>query len=295
MSLLLLFSVPVGYFGLWLATPPEARSMQTAVVIRPVANLFSQPTLDADVVSQAIYSANITIVEAEAGWAKVRTADYTGWMETNAFVRSKPYATEGRVAQVESLFASLYRETDITRHQPILTVPFETHLEVVQGPVGDDDRWLQVRLPDDRSAWVQAGDVALSPRKLTISELIEFSKRFLGLPYLWGGVSTFGYDCSGLTQMLYRHLGYALPRDSGPQARWTGVEPVHRSELEPGDLLYFGASPDHITHTGMYLGEHQFISATAYLRPVVQISRLDDEHWSKLLVASRRLKKEVMP
>jgi gamma-D-glutamyl-L-lysine dipeptidyl-peptidase len=82
------------------------------------------------------------------------------------------YATSGRVAQVSSLTANLYRETDVTQHRPVLTVPFETRLEVVAQGQGDDVGWVQIRLPDQSTAWIQAGDVDFSPRKLSIEESI---------------------------------------------------------------------------------------------------------------------------
>lgn len=65
---------------------------------------------------------------------------------------------------------------------------------------------------------------------------------------------------------------------------------VPKAELKPGDLLYFGSRPDHITHTGMYIGEGKFINATTWEHPVVQICELGNPHWSRLLVACRRLK-----
>jgi cell wall-associated NlpC family hydrolase len=211
-------------------------------------------------------------------------------MPETAVLRTQPYAKGSHVAEVEALFANLYRETNITTHRPVITIPFESRLEVIGEPQGDG-RWIQVRLPDDRSAWIQAGDVTLTPRNnVGIAELIEWSKRFLGLPYLWGGTSTYGYDCSGFTQMLCRRRGYSMPRDAGPQAQWEGVKPIEKTDLQPGDLLYFGSSPQHITHTGMYIGNGQFINATAYQHPVVQIDDLNEEHWTKLLVAAARIK-----
>jgi cell wall-associated NlpC family hydrolase len=90
--------------------------------------------------------------------------------------------------------------------------------------------------------------------------------------------------------MLVRSRGVIMPRDADKQAAWAGVIPVDRKDLQPGDLLFFGSSPQKITHTGMYIGDGQFIHDTTNGHPVVQISRLDDQPWTRLLVASRRLK-----
>ncbi len=261
-----------------------------AVVLQPVANMYSRPSADVDVVSQAIYGANVTVLDQSEGWAHVRTADeYTGWMPLSAIRLGQPYATHGRVAEVQSLFAHLYREASVTRHAPLITVPYETRLEVIAEPQ-DQPRWLQVRLPDDRAGWIQTGDVAFDPKPLSIPEMLALSKKFLGLPYTWGGTSSYGYDCSGLAQMLCRRRGINLPRDAQPQADWSGMVAVERANVAPGDLLYFGSSDKKITHTGIYLGEGRFINATAWQTPMVRIDNLDDPHWTRLLVAVRRPK-----
>jgi cell wall-associated NlpC family hydrolase len=267
-----------------------AAALPNAVVLSPVANMYSKPSEDADVVSQAIYGSNVGLVERQEGWARIRTADdYTGWTPLSALLPGKAYAAGGRVAEVASLFAHIYREADVTAHAPLVTVPFESRLEVVAEPP-DQARWIQVRLPDDRSGWVQAGDVAFDAKPLSIPEMIEFSKRFLGLPYTWGGTSSFGYDCSGFAQMLCRRRGIPMPRDAQPQADWSGAAPVERKDLKPGDLLYFGGSAKKITHTGVYLGDGKFIDATTWQTPMVRIDDLNDAHWSRLLVAMRRVR-----
>lgn len=263
------------------------------VVVEPVANMYSRPSQHADVVSQATYATSVDGLEQRDGWMRIRTPDdYTGWMPLS-FLRQQGasrYPANGRVAVVRSLFANLYHEPDHSRRQPLLTVPFETGLEVIDEPGEENQRWIHIRLPDERTAWLRRGDVSIETADLGIAEAIALSRRFVGLPYLWGGTSSFGYDCSGFTQMLCRRRGVAIPRDSGPQARWEGFEAINRDELQPGDLVFFGKSEAEVTHTGMYIGDGEFIHATAYLRPAVQISRLDDPHWAELLVACRRLR-----
>jgi cell wall-associated NlpC family hydrolase len=267
-----------------------AVALPNAVVLQPVANMYAKPSLDAGVVSQAIYGANVSVMERQDGWWHIRTADeYTGWIAPDALRGGPAYAASGRAASVRSLFAHIYREPDVTKHAPLLTVPFEARLEITAEPQ-DNRRWASVRLPDGRSGWVQTGDLSFTAPKLAIPEMLDFTKRFLGLPYTWGGTSSYGYDCSGFVQMLERQRGVNLPRDAQPQADWSGMAPVDRKDLTPGDLLYFGESPRRITHTGVYLGEGKFISSTTHETPMVRIDKLDDPYWTRLFVAARRVK-----
>lgn len=276
---------------LLLALRLPAADSSGAVVLQPVVNMYSKPAEDADVVSQAIFGANVDVLEQTGGFARIRTADrYTGWTPLAGLHVGQTYAVSGRVAEVVSLFAHVYREASVTRHAPVVTVPFETRLEVVSEPEENGRRWLQVRLPDDRPGWVQRGDLAFDTQRLGIPAMIELSKRFLGLPYTWGGTSSYGYDCSGFAQMLCRRRGYSLPRDAQPQAEWEGLSAVAREQLQPGDLLYFGASDKKITHTGIYIGDGKFINATTHETPRIRVDDLGEAHWAKLLVASRRVK-----
>jgi cell wall-associated NlpC family hydrolase len=284
---------PIALWAVLFAPNLFART-STHIVVVAVANMYSGPSEQRDVVSQAIYGSNVKLLEARGEWSRIQTEDqYKGWTPSRYLrlaLRGSGYATAGKTVQVESMFANLYRETDVTRHKPVITIPFESRLEVISEGMGNDEGWLRVRLPDMRTAWVQAGDVVSDPRPLTIAESIELAKRFLGLPYLWGGRSTFGYDGAGFTQMLARRRGVIMPRDADQQARWGGVAAVEGKELQPGDLLFFGSSAKRITHSGMYIGDGQFVHATTNGHPAVQISRLDDQPWTRLLVACRRLK-----
>lgn len=273
------------------AQPPSAQP--DYVVIRPVANMYRDANLDADVVSQAILGNNVTVLETKGDWVKVQTADaYTGWMQAADLRqhKGKPYATDGNVVRVVQLSSNVYKTPDVTEHAPLLNAPWETRLEVVNGKVDERGRWLQVRLPDERMGYIQNGDVSSDFTPLTIDQAIATAKRFMGVTYTWGGTSALGYDCSGFMQMLVRQRGIIMPRDADIQAAWSGMMSVERKDLKPGDLLYFGESDKKITHTGMYIGNGEFIHDTTNTHPMVQISKLDDMPWTKLLVASRRVK-----
>jgi len=263
------------------------------VVIKPVANMYSKPSLNSDVVSQTIYAVSVVRIKSKRGWVNVRTADeYTGWMQSSSLRKfnGQPYASTGSIIRVAQLSANIYQEPDVTKHAPLLTIPWESRLEVLPDKVGDGNRWLKVRLPNGSSAFVQTGDISSDFTLLTVDQVIAVAKKFIGVTYTWGGSSDFGFDCSGFTQMLMRQRGFIMPRDADLQAAWSGVTPVERKDLQPGDLLFFGERPDHITHTGMYIGNGQFIHDTTHDHPGVQISVVDDKPWTTLLVAARRAK-----
>ena len=271
------------------------------VVIKPVINMYYSATLDADVTSQAIHGTTIQELKADKpvdDWLYIQTPDeYKGWIEAAGVRKLKPGETyagaKAMAVEVTNRAANVYREQDVTKHAPIIVLPFESPIEIEGAYAHRGGRWVHVKLADGREGWVQAGDVRVrEQRTLTIEQAIELAKKFMGVTYTWGGTSSFGYDCSGFMQMLMRQRGILMPRDADIQAAWSGLEPVKREELKAGDLLYFGSKADHITHTGMYIGNGEFIHDTTHDHPMVQISRLDDQPWTRLLVACRRAKEK---
>jgi hypothetical protein len=245
------------------------------------------------VVSQALYGTGVLTLQNSQGWFNIRTADgYTGWVEAAdlKLLNGSAYAPKGDAVRVIAISANVYREPDVTAHAPLLELPWESRLEPAPAPKKNTERWLEVRLVDGQIAWVQRGDISDDFTPVSMVDMLQDAHRFIGTTYTWGGVSSFGFDCSGFTQMLERQRGIEMPRDADIQASWSGVIAVERKDLQPGDLLYFGSSPNKITHTGMYLGNGEFIHDTTHGHPGVQISRLDDMPWTKLLVAIRRVK-----
>src|SRR5258708_35908335 len=107
----------------------------TQIVVVPVANMYSGPSDQSDVVSQAIYGSNVTLLTARGEWCRIQTADhYKGWIPSRQLrlvQNGAGYATVGTIVRVDSLFANVYREPDVTRHKPVLTIPFESRLEEI--------------------------------------------------------------------------------------------------------------------------------------------------------------------
>ena len=281
-----------------LLIPAVARTQQSvehpdAVIAKPVANMYRNASTASDVVSQALYGTGVFTLKTQPGWINIRTADgYTGWVASSDLksLNGGSYAPAGKAVRIAEISANIYGDPDVTSRAPVLQLPWEARLETVPDAPKNTERWLQVRLVDGQTAWVQRGDVTDNFSPVSTSDMLELSHKFLGITYTWGGVSSLGFDCSGFTQMLERQRGIEMPRDADLQAAWERMIPVERNDLQPGDLLYFGSSAAKITHTGMYLGNGEFIHDTTHDHPGVQISRLDDMPWAKLLVAMRRIK-----
>jgi cell wall-associated NlpC family hydrolase len=277
--------------------PPPASPVREAVVVASVENMYSGPDETLEVVSQATLGQVVEVLETNGAFTHVRTPDrYDGWVPRLAIGEyadpSAPrYARAGRVVEVTSLMANLYRDPDVTTARPKALAPLATRLEVTAD--GPSERWLVVRLPSGDTGYVQAGDVrAVDPvgprRRGSPDDLVATARRFLGVPYLWGGMTVRGIDCSGLVSRVYHANGTDLPRDADQQFADPSADPVAAPDLRPGDLLFFGSDAKNITHVGLYAGGGRFIDATTYETPVVREDRLDDPHWSSIYQGARR-------
>lgn len=109
------------------------------------------------------------------------------------------------------------------------------------------------------------GNISVLQGKQPGDILIKTAKKFLGSPYLWGGRSYFGNDCSGFTQIVYRMCGYNLQRDSSQQAG-QGLLVSFIEEVKPGDLAFFEDEEGNIVHVGILLGSNQIIHSSGQVR-----------------------------
>jgi cell wall-associated NlpC family hydrolase len=285
--------------GGFVSAPPSLRvaTAEEAVVLTTVENMYSGPAVDKDVVSQALLGQIVTVLETSGAFARIETPDrYPGWISRSAlstYVAGDDvrYARRGPVAEIVALVANVYREKDVTSARPKIKAPFGARLEVLDGPIAD--RWYEVRLPGGDNGFVQKGDLRVSnaadhPAAVNPAELVATGRRLLGVPYLWGGMTPLGLDCSGFVSLLYRAQGRLLPRDAGPQFRDEKAAPVERDQLAAGDLVFFGKTRDKITHVGLYVGGGRFLNATTYQTPAVREDSLDDPYWSALYQGARR-------
>ncbi len=237
-------------------------------ICRPVINMRELPSQNSRVISQALFAEEIQIIQQQDDWLLIQTPDqYQGWIPASSFVQRKTaYLPNIKTTRLK---AHLYSEPDV-EFGPLTTLPLGSPLVLLN----QETRWAQVELPDSEQAFIQTGDLKAFPPE----DLLAFSRRFLGLPYTWGGRSSFGFDCSGFIQMLYAQKGILLPRDSKDQAQDPRFQPVQ--DPLPGDLIFFGHSPSVIKHVGLNLGQNQFIHASSIENlPWLRLSYTTDPEW----------------
>ena len=117
------------------------------------------------------------------------------------------------------------------------------------------------------------------------NEIVKTAFQYIGTPYVWGGDTAAGFDCSGLTRAVYRLNGLSIPRVSGEQFR--AGKPVRRDRLKKGDLVFFAtAGGRRVSHVGIYVGDDTFLHAPRK-GTTVRTDRLSNKYWSKVYLGAR--------
>ncbi len=257
--------------GAWAQSSSDISYVKVA--LEPV---YHEPDSRSEQVTQLQLWDAVVIEEVEGDWTRVRVRDqyrteggYPGWLRSASIARSSS-GPEREWVSVDYSQVAL-RKTPSVDGRELVTVRFSTRLPIALDRAGlpmeaKDDRgeiWSAVMRPGaEQPAWVRKQQVRgfepLEPGRA--GPLIERVERLSGTPYLWGGMTCLGIDCSGLVYTVFRHFGWTLPRDADEQFE-VGVE-VSTEELAPGDLVFFG-SPSEITHVGIYKEDGEFLHASS--------------------------------
>ena len=183
---------------------------------------------------------------------------------------------EIRVGQRLSLPRANPPEWAETNHQSGFSYTLDSKIEDL----------IEVSLPDGRKAWVKQPSVVLeSPDPRNREEVVEIARRFLGVPYLWGGTTPHGYDCSGFIQEVFRLGGHSVPRLADVQ--YQALSKVSRKDIRPGDLVFFNTDGSGVSHVGVSSGDGVFLHASSS-RGVVE-SNLEQAYYSERFVGAARL------
>ncbi|SDS67362.1 NlpC/P60 family protein [Brevibacterium sandarakinum] len=224
--------------------------------------------LTGKVETQAAYGSEVTVLKTKGDWAKVAVKaqstsknkkGYPGWLPKKQLVENDRFGQlkDDQPRAVVTKKKSELEGIEFTKDTGA-DVSFNVALPLIAQDVDD----VRVALPGGGAAWIDFDDVAVyesdgKPDKPSGADLVKTAKQFDGLRYLWAGVSSYGFDCSGFTYSIYRAHGIDIPRDSGEQA--TAGKKVSEGDLKAGDLLFFSTSSGTVHHVGMYVGDGKMI------------------------------------
>lgn len=204
-----------------------------------------------EMVSQILFGEKVEITEQKDNWIKIKAEfdNYEGWADRKQFLE----ISEEEFQNIQSdLYASESFNLAIENENPI-TLPIAAHLpNLTEGKMNFGTKEFEY-----------LGEFCKG--NLSKPEIVPIAKLYLNTPYLWGGKSVFGIDCSGLVQQVYKLCGYKLPRDAYQQAEF-GEALSFIEEAEPGDLAFFDNKEGKIIHVGIILEGNKIIHAHGKVR-----------------------------
>ncbi|MFT4759809.1 MAG: hypothetical protein ACI9XO_000060 [Paraglaciecola sp.] len=256
------------------------------VVRLSVCNIRSKPKHSAELATQALMGTFLRVLKEENGWYLVQTPDdYLGWLDKGGFtlLNSDEQTKWGKYEKVIILaeFARVYAESSlsIADSTEVVSDLVYGNILIDKGLSENDDQMRKVELPDGRQGFV----IRRSCTKYwnwrdnvtaTGEDIVATARRFMGVPYLWGGTSTKGFDCSGFTKTVYLGHGLQLERDASLQVH-TGLkietDTSTWKNLLPGDLLFFGREAtsekkERISHVAIWMGDGKVIHAAELVK-----------------------------
>ncbi|MDR9455781.1 MAG: C40 family peptidase [Salegentibacter sp.] len=289
---------------------PDAEELENktrGVVKISVANIRDEPKHSAQLVTQATLGMPLKVFKKKGGWYYVQTPEgYLGWVDYGGIQNMeeeelRSWKKTDKLIYLETAGFS-YEEPD-SDSQRVSDLVSGDILELVER----QGKFYEVRYPSGKKAFVETAYAQpylewLENLEATEEDLIATGKDLMGTPYLWGGTSPKGMDCSGFTKTVFFMNGVVIPRDASQQIH-TGEEvDTERNfeNLEKGDLLFFGkpatdSTAERVIHVGMWIGDNKFIHSMGE----VHISNFDQDaddfdeyNYNRYLRTKRVLNKE---
>ncbi|MFK7834489.1 MAG: NlpC/P60 family protein [Winogradskyella sp.] len=226
--------------------------MQYGICNLGIVPIRLEPSDTSEMVTQALYGDIFKVLEQRKKWSRIRFAfdNYEGWIDNKQYF------------EIDEFSYKELKSADINLSKDLVEFVSDTSNNLYPIPVGSNLNGL--------SLLKHQFDGASVTTKSNKTNIVKSSFLFLNAPYLWGGKTPFGIDCSGFTQMVYKLNGYKLFRDASQQAS-QGEALSFIEESEPGDLAFFDNAEGHITHVGIIMEDNHIIHAHGKVR----IDRLD--------------------
>lgn len=221
-----------------------------------------EPSDASEMVSEILLGETATVLQQNERWLHIKTDfdHYEGWVNRSQMKLLKQDEYREWITSTNRILSAFFSYFVYTKIDALLVPPGAQVVkkdEVLTLPMG--------------SYIIQA-----EPIPLKKASLLDTALQFLGVPYLWGGRTDSGIDCSGFIQTVYALHGLAMPRDSGQQVKMAGSITTNINDAKAGDLVYFSTHPGHITHVGFYLDDGLLLHASGN----VKISRISGKNRS---------------
>lgn len=275
------------------------QNREFAVTCFPVSYLREKPDFPEELGNQLLMGTPVEVTGESGYWKQVLSPEpYKAWcvemglvpmsgQEMEEYIASPKYIVTAEYSHVYSApSATSGRVTSLVMGDLLLCRSGERKQDVRR--VDRQRRgFLAVELPDGAHGYVPVNDVEFFGRwaekaSATPGNILSTAALFTGVPYLWGGTTVMGVDCSGFTRMVWFMNGVLLPRNASQQAKCGMPVPLQMPEasggkldrsamleavsvLEPGDLIFFGKAP-RVSHVGIYIGDGRFIHASQKVR-----------------------------
>ena len=212
-----------------------------------------------EMVNQVIFGEHFKVLEIRKKWSKIRLAhdSYEGWICNKQWIEIEEDIYKQLDKEVATITTDILDIITKTHHQPIVIGSILPSYKSGHALINNE---------------MYQFDGLTTPGFIKKDKLVENALMYLNAPYLWGGRSPLGIDCSGFTQMVYRLQGVDLPRDAYQQAE-VGTTLSFVEESEPGDLAFFDNAEGKITHVGIILEDNHIIHASGKVR----IDRIDQQ------------------
>ena len=288
----------------------EDTVISTGIVNADVLNVRSSGNISANIIGALYKDSKVEILSTSNGWHKIKFNGGTGFVSAEFISDSTgivapptitvpSHTVEGKVAIINADVLNV-RSGASTSYSVVTTVRYGSKLPIISYT----DGWYKVKV-GNTTGYISGDYITITDEtdssnpvvketpliqiNYTGEDIVAKAEEYLGVPYLWGGFTPMGFDCSGLVQYVYKQLGISLERTTYYQVHQGVI--VDRNDLKPGDLIFFTTNdddPNDISHVGIYKGNDLFIQSP---KPgdYVRVSNLNSAYYSNRYYVAKRI------
>lgn len=297
----------------------NANARKTYGVVEFSANYMrEQPSYTAELGNQSLMGTVVEILDEKGYWLKIKSPEpYTAWVNEKGVVKMSEEEINNYIKEPKYICVSPYSKiysSPSLKAEIISDLVMGNILRQWRSSFGLEGSnffvpikkrgFVGVVTPSGKKGYVIAKDVQTlrmwaDKSHSSPENLIETAKLFIGVPYMWGGASIKGVDCSGLTRMVWFMNGVLIPRDAGPQSCCGDEVRIFKADgsldlqaLRPGDLVFFGekaegGQAERVSHVGIYINDGIFIHSSQVVR-INSLRQSDKNYYAKTPIKARR-------